>query len=260
MRKCKVDGCEGKHYSKGYCKRHYQQFKKYGEDLLPPKEAKCSVDGCNNKHKAKGYCNKHYSQYKTYGRILERTKFDSNEIIEYDDYAEIVLYDKDNIEVARAIIDLEDIDKVSKYKWCLDSKGYVHNTKVGFLHRFITDCPSDKIIDHKNNNPLDNHKSNLRICSQQQNNMNRLKRNDCSSQFKGVYWYKQRNKWCVNIRINNKSKHIGYYTDELTASIEYDKNALLYHGVYAKLNHPIENYYDYILDLGLDINDFDIEA
>lgn len=47
----------------------------------------CSVDGCNGRHKAKGYCNKHYAQLLKYGHILEKTRFDANEIIEYGDYA-----------------------------------------------------------------------------------------------------------------------------------------------------------------------------
>jgi len=34
------------------------------------KNAKCSVEGCNEKHKAKGYCNRHYRQYKKYGEVL----------------------------------------------------------------------------------------------------------------------------------------------------------------------------------------------
>ena len=48
---------------------------------------KCSVEGCENKHYAKGYCSRHYQQYKKYGHILERTIYDANEIIEYGDYA-----------------------------------------------------------------------------------------------------------------------------------------------------------------------------
>lgn len=263
MRKCKVDGCDNKHHSNGYCNKHYQQYKKYGEGLAPPKEPKvCSAPNCNNKHYGKGYCHRHYDQYKTYGRILERTQKDPNEIVIYDDYAEIVLYNKNNIEVGRAIIDLEDINKVKDYKWHLNSVGYVYNNKVGLLHRFLMNPSNDKVIDHKNGNPLDNRKSNLRICSIQQNNMNVPKqKGDTTSQFKGVCFNKQNKKWQVQICINGKNKHIGYYDAELDASIEYDKKALLHFGVYACTNFPLSNYYDYIInDLGLNPNDFDIDT
>ena len=219
----------------------------------------CSVDGCNNKHKGLGYCGKHYQQYRKYGRILERTTHDLNEIVIYEDYAEIVLYNKDDVEVGRALIDIEDIDKVKNYKWYL-KKGYVYNNKVGRLHRFLMNPPNDMVVDHKNHNKLDNRKSNLRICTVQQNNMNKSKqKGSYSSKYKGVDWSKRNKKYRVQIRVNKEKKYIGLYDTELEASIEYDKAAILYYGVYAKLNHSIENYIDYILDLGLNIDDFDID-
>lgn len=47
----------------------------------------CSVDGCNNKHKGHGYCDKHYQRYKRYGnpytvkRNTKHTKDDDD--VEY---------------------------------------------------------------------------------------------------------------------------------------------------------------------------------
>lgn len=32
--KCKIDGCIGKYEGLGYCKEHYQQFKRYGDPLV----------------------------------------------------------------------------------------------------------------------------------------------------------------------------------------------------------------------------------
>ena len=49
----------------------------------------CTVEGCNNKVHAKGLCGKHYAQFKRRGCIPERTQRNTNEIIEYEDYAEI---------------------------------------------------------------------------------------------------------------------------------------------------------------------------
>ena len=258
MRVCKVEGCDGKVSAKGYCQKHYMQYRKYGEALAPVKEDKlCGIEGCTNKYCCKGYCNRHYQQYKRCGHILERTTHDLNEIIEYDDYAEIVLYDKDNIEVGRALIDIEDVNKVKNYKWRLN-EGYIYNRKIGLLHRFLMNPSDNEVVDHINHNPFDNRRCNLRICTAQQNSMNRLKhKRNTTSKYKGVYFNKQINKWSAQIYINNKRKSLGYYTDELEASIEYDKAALLYHGIYANINHDIENYTDYIVnELGLDINDF----
>ena len=54
-----------------------------------------------------------------------RNKFSKNEIILFDDHAEIVLYDKHNQEKARAIIDLENVDIVRPAKWYQRPDGYV---------------------------------------------------------------------------------------------------------------------------------------
>ena len=48
------------------------------------------------KHFRKGLCQKHFDQMKMYGEFLDdsqRCETDVNEIVIYDDYAEIVLYD-----------------------------------------------------------------------------------------------------------------------------------------------------------------------
>lgn len=135
-----------------------------------------------------------------------------NEIVIYDDYAEIILYNRKNEEKARTKVDLEDIKKICFYRWSLDGRGYVVNVKERIkLHRFIMNCPKDKYIDHINGDRLDNRKSNLRICNQQQNNMNHKVRRDNSSGVTGVYWYEDRNKWMVQIKYKGKTKNLGYF-------------------------------------------------
>lgn len=171
----------------------------------------CSVEGCENKHFGKGYCSKHYYHYKKYGYIPERTRFDANEIIEYEDYAEMILYDKNDNEVARVLIDLECIDLVKKYKWHLSSHNYVYNKKAGFLHRYIMNPTDNLVVDHINRNQLDNRRENLRICTQQKNMFNQSKRCTNTSGVIGVSFDKERNKWAAQIMINGKNKHLGRY-------------------------------------------------
>ena len=40
-----------------------------------------------------------------------------------------------------------------------------------------------------------------------------------TSQYRGVYWYKQQDKWCVALRLHGEKKKIGgYFNDELDAA------------------------------------------
>ena len=52
-------------------------------------------------------------QQRRYGKVLNRTKFDPNEIILESDMAKIVLYNKNGDKIAEALIDTEDIGKIS---------------------------------------------------------------------------------------------------------------------------------------------------
>lgn len=170
----------------------------------------CTVEGCNGKHLAKGYCRKHYYQFKKYGHVLERTIYDANEIIEYEDYAEIVLYDKDGNEVARTMIDLEYVDSVKKYKWYLTNNGYVTSNKVGKLHRFIMNPSEDMVVDHINHNKLDNRCDNLRICTHQENDWNKGPISTNTSGVTGVV-KTQWNTWQSRIEVNGKRICLGSF-------------------------------------------------
>lgn len=236
---CSVENCSNKHSAKGYCNKHYQQMLKHGriidENIKEKRVETCLVDNCDNKHLAKGYCSKHYAQFKKYGHVLERTVHDSNEIIEYEDYAELILYNKECKEIARAIIDLEDVDNIKIYKWYMNPSGYIINRgkNIGFLHRFIMDCPDDLVVDHINHNPLDNRKENLRICTQEQNMCNQSIRKDNKSGCPGVYYVERKSKWVAQIRINKKTKHLGYF-NTIEEAIEARRQAEIeYFGEFA---------------------------
>ena len=193
----------------------------------------CKVERCNNKVHGKGYCNKHYIQFKRYGEI-RRTLKDPNEIVLHDDYAEIILYDMNSNEKARALIDLDDVHKVKEYKWCLDGYGYVRGGKEKKiqLHRFVMNCPDDMVVDHINLNPLDNRKMNLRICTKQQNEMNRPLRNNNTSGITGVSLHKQTNKWRAYIEYNQKYIHLGLFDTKEDAVKAREQAEIKYFGEY----------------------------
>lgn len=180
---------------------------------------KCAVEGCNNYIDGKHgiYCNKHAKQFYTYGKIIDRTIFTPNEIIKYDDYAEIVIYNKNCKEICRAKIDLDDVDKCSKLKWGININNYIINHKNRiFLHTFVVTNQSNTnklknnyVIDHINHDILDNRKSNLRMITKSENNFNRTKT------AKG--YYKIHNKYVAMIKVNGKIINLGRFDNEQDA-------------------------------------------
>ena len=129
-----------------------------------------------------------------------------------------------------------------KTKWncCNDRKvntnGYINiyiNKKLYLLHRVIykyfneewdiTDTSNNNLIDHIDINPINNRIENLRRVTQSQNNRNKNKKKNCSSQYRGVSWYKPSNKWLAQINIAGKLKHLGYFTNEEEAREAYKK-------------------------------------
>lgn len=201
----------------------------------------CSVENCHNKVMAKGLCSKHYSQLRRYGKIFKYSSRDKTNHIEIlKDHAEIFLIDKNNEICAKALIDLDDVDKVKNIKWHrsdLQRSTYYclsNDPEWKRIHRLIMGVTDKNIVvDHINHNGLDNRKSNLRICTSGQNTCNCLTSKNNKSGHKGVYWSKERKKWCAQISINNKTKGLGRY-DTIEEAIEArEKAAKEYYGEFA---------------------------
>ncbi len=142
------------------------------------------------------------------------------------------------------IVDDEDYERLSEFKWyCIVSRGR-HTTVVGYnkyskksqiMSRLIMDCPKDRVVDHINHDTMDNRRSNLRICTRTQNGQNRNKQK-ALSQYKGLSWNKILKKWLVRIQVNNERLYLGLFMTELGAACVYNIAARKYHGEYARLN------------------------
>lgn len=79
------------------------------------------------------------------------------------------------------VVDDDDFEWLSKYRWSL-SGGYAYTSfHVGMtpdgmrlvqpclMHRFIMQPPGKMVVNHINENRLDNRKSNLEVCTQRDN-------------------------------------------------------------------------------------------
>ena len=148
------------------------------------------------------------------------------------------------------VIDTEDYFKVEDYSWTATTWKHLTYVKTNFrlfnsyrvtkkLHQLILPVSEGKEVDHKNGNGLDNRKDNLREATPTQNSQNSKKQNNKShSQYKGVFWAKDRNKWRAGISFNEKYTILGTFTDEIEAAKAYDKKAKELHGEFARLNFP----------------------
>ena len=94
----------------------------------------------------------------------------------------------------------------------------------------------ENLLDHKDKNPGNNKKDNLRPCTPSQNIANREGFKNKSSVFKGVNWNKSRRKWRSHIKILGKQFYLGSFDKELDAAKAYDKAAFKYFGEFAVLN------------------------
>lgn len=142
-----------------------------------------------------------------------------------------------------ALIDSEDIERVSKWLWsALVRKGpyspYALRRQEGrtiYLHRFIMNAPEGLDVDHKDGNGLNCKKSNLRLCTHAENQHNYSKTSrKTSSQYKGVHLSSRG--WTSRIKNNGKIIHLGHFKSEREAAIAYDQAALEKFGEFSKFN------------------------
>lgn len=137
------------------------------------------------------------------------------------------------------IVDDDVYEWASKNKWKYN-QGYVIRSKWPNssyrLHRLIMNASKGIYVDHIDGNPLNNLRSNLRLCSNAENGRNQKLHKNNTSGYKGVHWSKLNKKWKVEIKINYKNKFIGLYNTKEDAAKAYNEAALKYFGEFARLN------------------------
>ena len=123
------------------------------------------------------------------------------------------------------IVDSEDFERLSKYKWQAAKNRNTFYAKRGcnyttiMMHRIITDAPKGMEVDHINGNGLDNRKCNLRIVSTRENQINQHVKS--FSKYPGVEKWKFRRPFRAYIEVRGKRRFLGSFTEEIDAAKYY---------------------------------------
>jgi len=140
-----------------------------------------------------------------------------------------------------AMVDPADYEQLSQHKWYAMKVGpnyYAcrHEGRLTILmHRQIMQPPDGMVVDHKNNNSLDNHRVNLRVCTQAQNLYN-TRPTGAGSGYKGVI--RNGDKWVFRVKHRGRTYRQGGFDDPAEAARARDRKAIELFGPYAWLNFP----------------------
>lgn len=177
--------------------------------------------------------------------MLPRKPLESRNPVIQDDVAFIPLASGKGI----AVVDVDCLPFIGSLSWS-HSNGYAvawYDGGISYMHRLITNCSRGYMVDHINKDTLDNRRCNLYVCTQRENQQNRvpvLK----TSKYKGVCWTKRERKWRATIMVRPKYIHIGYFDIEEDAAKAYDAKALDLGWPAYGLNFP-EDYDKYVSKL-----------
>lgn len=148
-------------------------------------------------------------------------------------------------------VDDEDYEFLNQWKWQAHGKApnfyayrgkWIEGKKRGIhMHRLVMGVTDPIIrVDHKDMNPLNNQKSNLRPCTISQNNANSKSRKGSGSKYIGVCPYRKkpmsRLRWRATIGKDKKVYHIGFFDTQEEAALAYNNKAIELHGEFANLN------------------------
>lgn len=153
---------------------------------------------------------------------------------------------------AVAIVDVADYERLSFFKWSLRD-GYARRARrisdvpgkasAIMMHREVLCAPEGMLVDHANRNRLDNRKTNLRICTVEQNAQNSSRHKDARSPYRGVYEHRDTRaggcvRYVARIGFNGNQLHLGRFITPEDAAAAYDVAARKLHCEFATLNFP----------------------
>lgn len=167
-------------------------------------------------------CSKHMHQLLKFGYFKDnnpRTQQDLNGFKRIDkNTIEFEVYDTNSNVNGHFIIDACDLEKIQYHKWRKDANDRIitgnctNKNPRRELSRFLLGTTNPDIkVDHKDGNPFNNRRSNLRECTQSENLCNRSFMSNNTSSVIGVTWDKTRERWTPEIGKDGKRCHLARY-------------------------------------------------
>lgn len=194
----------------------------------------CCICGkeSSSKHDDKWYCNKHWLRIYYHGTPDLIGRKNTNKFVIENGKLEITTA-KGKVIIA----DAEDYKILCKYSWCISKTGYAVaniDKKVTKLHRYLLGITDKRIIvDHKNGNPLDNRRNNLRICNAQENARNCKASKSNLTGVLGVSFIKKSGRYRARIMVDRKEIRLGNFKTLEEAKKAREAAELKYFGEYA---------------------------
>lgn len=156
-----------------------------------------------------------------------------------------------------ALISNEDADLL-RYHWHATGSTHKYAKRLALkndppfhayflLHRVIVErmigreLLDSEVVDHINNDTMDNRRCNLRVATRRQNSINRNISNYSKSGLKGVTKTSRR-RWWAQIKIDGAQTSLGYFDSVLDAHRAYCQAAVKHHGEFANFgaNSPFK--------------------
>lgn len=141
------------------------------------------------------------------------------------------------------LIDTADAPLVDGHHWCANTTKLTTYAQAGgqrrplvLMHRLILGAPVGVLVDHRNGNGLDNRRANLRLATRSQNGANSGLSRRNTSGYKGVSWRSDLGRWHSSIKIDGRSRHLGYFNSREDAAQAYNAAAVEAWGPFARLN------------------------
>lgn len=185
-------------------------MKKYGVRAKRKSGEVCCVCGgeFSSHYDGKPYCNKHYLRMYFYGSPDGRARKRTNSYDAVGDELIVTTARGDKI-----VADINDYDLIKRYSWCISKTGYPvanidHRTTK--MHQYLLGRIDGMVVDHIDGNPLNNKRSNLRMCDQRDNARNVAPKRKNRDGYPGVRETTS-GTFHARIFVDGKEKYIGAY-------------------------------------------------